>query len=380
MIPKFVLSLIVFLIVSTAAFGQVTAEKPSTDSKADQELKANALLLLAETSQQVRGLKNRENQIAARIELADLMWKDQEASARRLYREAFDILRESSDSIEENKMELPSSSRSLFQLRTRLVESLGEHDPIMARELLRQMKIKNSEDATSDDKEDADGKGVESKSDGEAQRLEMKLTVEMTDRNPEEAVRAARESLSKGISFDVYLMIRKLAEKNPKIASELASELVEKLRKADYKKDHDANEVASFLIRDEATSLVSAGANAQKQEDGPVEKRPSLMSEETLRGFIEFIVDASLKKDYGEYLLSNLQGMQPVFEKIAPAQAARIKQKWADLEKEYPELRRQNRFREATESNDAQQMRISRALMSASGNWLSSMILQFRSR
>jgi hypothetical protein len=354
MITKFVMSLIVLLVVSITALGQVTVERPSTDSKADQELKAKALLLLAETSQQMRGLKNRENQIASRIGLANLMWADQEASARRLYREAFDILRESSDSIAENEMELPSSSRSLFQLRTRLVESLGEHDPIMARELLRQMTIKNSEDATGNDKDDADGKGVESKSDGEAQRLEMKLTAEMADRNPEEAVRAARESLSKEISFDTYLMIKKLAIRDPKIASELAGELVDKLRKADYKKDHDAIEMAMFLIRDEATSLVLA--DAPKQEDGQEEKRASLLDQETLRGFVEFIVDASLKKDYGEYLLYNLQAIQGEIDKVAPAQAARIKQKWADLEKEYPELGRQNRFREATESNDAQQM------------------------
>src|SRR5262249_46139812 len=199
-------------------------------------------------------------------------------------------------------------------------------------------------------------KNAENQSDGEAQRLEMNLNTRMADRNPEEALRAVRESLNKGTPLDTYtyLTITKLAEKNPKIASELAAELVDKLRKADYKKEPEAVQIATSLIRDEATSLASR--DAQKQENSQEEKRASLLSEETLRGFIEFIVDASLKKNYGEYLLMNLRGMQAVLEKVAPAQAVRVKGKWDDLEKEYPELRAQRLFRERTESDDLQQM------------------------
>jgi len=352
MIAKFVLSLVAVLVLSISAFGQATTsvEKTIPDSKAEQELKHQALLLLAEASEQVKGLKNRENQIAARIELADLMWKDQEAAARRLYREAFDMLRESSGSLDEDEVRLPGSSRTLFQLRTQLVESLGEHDPMMARELLRQMTIKQSQDANRNDA-DADGKRVES--DGEAQRLQVKLTSQMADRNPEEAVRAARESLNNGFSFDIYLMITKLAEKNPKLASDLAGELVDKLRKADFKNDHEAIEIASALIRDASVGSIQA---AMQKQDGQEEKHSFVLDQETLRGFIEFIVDASLKKNYGEYLLSNLQEIQPIIEKVAPAQAARIRQKWADLEKEYPELGPQNRFRDAVASDDVKQL------------------------
>jgi len=346
------------LVLSTSVFGQaqVPLEKPAAVSNADQELKRKATLLLAETSQQMRELKNPENQIAARIELANLMWADQETSARRLYREAFDILRKSLDSVPQSEVERPASATSLFRLRTLFVESLGEHDPIMARELLRQIKMDNREDGTSDYDENANNKTAENQSDGEAQRLEMNLNTRMADRNPEEALRAVRESLNKGTPFDTYtyLTITKLAEKNPKIASELAAELVDKLRKADYKKDPNAVEVAMSLIRDEATSLASR--DAQKQESGQEEKHAALLHDETLRGFIEFIVDASLKKNYGEYLLMNLRGMQAVLEKVAPAQAVRVKEKWADLEKEYPELRAQRLFRETTESDDLQQM------------------------
>src|SRR5262245_16658577 len=183
MTTKVFVCCVAVLVLSISVFGQtqVPLEKPAPVSNADQELKRKAMLLLNETSQQMRELKNRENQIAARIELASLMWADQETSARRLYREAFDILRKSSDSVPESEMGLPGSATSLFRLRTLLVESLGEHDPIMARELLRQAKMNNHEDETSDN-DDANNKTSENQSDGEAERLEMNLTTQMADR------------------------------------------------------------------------------------------------------------------------------------------------------------------------------------------------------
>jgi hypothetical protein len=355
MIPKFVLTLILLLIVSISAFGQVTAEKPSTDSKADQELKAKALLLLAETSQQVRELKNQENQILTRVELADLMWKEQEASARRLYREAFEILRQSSGASDESESESSEQSRTLFRLRTRVVESLGHHDPLMAREFLRQSETSARREVANADGAAADAK-PQPERDGEAQRLEMNLTEQIADQNPEEAVRALRSALNQGSSFGTPSLLMKLVEKNPKMAGEVAGELVNKLRTTDFRTNPDAIEMVSFLIAEEATSTNAIVTSGQNKEDGQEEKHPALLDLQTSKEFVEFIVDAALKKNSGEYLLMRLRDMQEELEQIAPAQATRIKQKWAELEKEYPELASSNRFREASRSTDVQEM------------------------
>ena len=357
MTRKLVVSLVAVLLFSISSFGQapVTAEKPTPDSKADQELKREALLLLGETSQQVRELKNQQNQILARVQLADLMWKDQEASARRVYREAFDILRQALDSPDEGDSESSENSRTLFSLRTQVIESLGHHDPLMARDFLRQTETKPRPEVVNTDGAVSDVK-AQPEQDAEAQRLEMDLSAQMVDQNPQEAMRAVRSALSQGFSSGIPSVLMRLMQKNPNMASELAGELVSKLRTTDFKMHPDAIDMVSFLIREQADAIKSAGTDGQNKVEGQEEKRPALLDAQTSSGFLEFIVDTALKKNSGEYLLMHLRNMQEELEQLAPAQAARVKQKWAELEKEYPELQSSSRFREAARLSDVQDM------------------------
>jgi len=330
----------------------VAPDKVSGESKTDPELKSKALLLLAETSQQARGLKRRENQVAIRIELAELIWNEQEHSARQLYREAFDILRAPSKEMPQSELSSPRSFRSPFQLRTRLIESLGQHDPVLARELLRQTTIKKDEEIGSKDEVgDAD---VNPQPDYEMQRMDMNLTAAIAEKNPEEAKRAAQEALKAGSFSTALSLMMKLSESNHGVAQELVTELVAELKKADFKKDHNAIEAASLLIREEMGSKSSS--NNQNQSGNPQPPRQSLMDPETLRGFVEFLVDTALRKDFGEYLLMNLREMDQELQAIAPAQAARVQQKWAELEKEYPQLRELNRYRETKGLGNTQQL------------------------
>ena len=355
---KIVISFAVFTLFPASAIAQTppSLEKPIAENKAEIELKRKALLLLAETSQQVRELKNRENQIQARLTLADLMWKDQETAARRLYREAMDILRQSADVTDPTAEESIDPGNSLFQLRTQIVESLGHHDPVMARELLRQTQTKNRNndvDVTADAVTDVDY--GQARRDEEARRLEMNLTAEMADQNPEEAMRAVRNALSQGFSYEIPTLIMKLAQKHPKMASELANELVGKLRKANFKTDHDAIEIVSFLIREQVASRQPTKADGNTKAEGN-EQRIQLLDPRTSREFIEFVVDAALKKDSGEYLLMSLTGLREEIEEFAPAQVARITEKLSELEKEYPELARVRRFDDASRTVDVQKM------------------------
>jgi len=355
MSTKFVPSLVAVLVFSISAFGQAPApvEKLTSESKADLELKRQALLLLAETSEQVKELKNRENQILARVEVADLMWKAQEASARHLYREAFDILRQALDASDESDNDSREQSGELFRLRTQLIESLGRHDALMARDLLRQTEISTRPENTSPDAA-ADAK-PQPKRDGEAERLEMNLTDQIADQDPDEAVRVLRSSLDQGYSLGTPSLLMKLAQKNPKMAGELAGKLVNKLRTTNFKTNPEAVEMVSFLAREEATSTNATLTSGQKTEGSQDERHAALLDLQTSKEFFEFIVDAALKKDSGEYLLMRLRDMQEELEQIVPAQALRIKQRWAELEKEYPELASISRL-QASRSSDVQEL------------------------
>lgn len=355
MTKRFVPSLVAVLVFSISAFGQAAApvEKPTSDSKADQELKRQALLLLAETSEQVKELKNRENQILARVEVADLMWKTQEASARHLYREAFGILRQALDASAESENESGEQSGELFRLRTQLIESLGHHDPLLARDLLRQTEIRRRPEDTGPEAA-ADAK-PQPERDGEAERLEMNLTEQIADQDPDEAERVLRRSLDQGYSAGTPSLLMKLAQKNPRMAGELAGKLVNKLRTTNFRTNPEAIEMVSFLVREEATSTNATLTSGKKTEDGQDEKHQALLDLQTSKEFFEFIVDAALKENSGEYLLMRLQDMQEELEQIVPTQALRIKQRWAELEKEYPQLASSSRF-QASRSSDVQEL------------------------
>lgn len=263
------------------------------------------------------------------------------------------MMRQAQDASDESDEDWPVRSGEFFRLRTQLIESLGHHDALMARDLLRQTEIsKRPEDTGLEAAADAK---PQPERDGEAERLEINLTEQIADQDPDEAERVLRSSLDQGYSAGTPSLLMKLAQKNPKMAGELAGKLVNKLRTANFKTNFDAVEIVTFLVGEEATSTNSTLTSGQKREDGQDEKHPPLLDLQTAKEFLEFIVDAALKKNSGEYLLMRLQAMQEELDQIVPAQALRIKQRWADLEKEYPELASSSRF-QASRPSDVQEL------------------------
>src|SRR5258705_6541203 len=198
MTKRFVHILVIFfLFLSSASGQQLTSQGQSEgDSKAQQELKKNAEALLTEVTQHVRGLKSKENQILVRIAIADLLWKTHEAAARVLFKEAFDNLHQARTSVDDSQLEENDSDRSLSQLRERLLESLGRHDPLMARDLLRSDRPPIPSDATKPDAAPPDDRSSDT-------RLELSFATEMVNQNPNDAVRIAREALSEGYPYQI---------------------------------------------------------------------------------------------------------------------------------------------------------------------------------
>src|SRR6266576_943668 len=208
MTKRFVYILAVFVFLSSASGQQRASEaQPPADSKAQQELNKDqqdlnkkAESLLTEVTQHARQLRNKDNQVLVRIAVADLLWKTHEATARVLFKEAFDTLRQPATSADDSQPEATESDDSVSQLRERLLQSLSRHDPMMARDLLRGNRTAVSSNATKPNPASSDDRSSDI-------RLELSFATEMVDQNPKEAVRIAREALSEGYSYELISLL-----------------------------------------------------------------------------------------------------------------------------------------------------------------------------
>lgn len=356
MTSKLLLCVVTTFIFLSPISGQSPASKVQTaaDLKAQQELNKKTLTLLGELARQAPELKNKNNQIVARLRIADLIWKDQEAAARRLYQEALDILRVAMDGIDQNDPEAAVASAGFSRMRDRLLQSIGEHDPMWARDLLHKSRLTKPQAVASSDTQPPEEPDSPWKA-SEDNRLELSLATQMIERDPKEAARMARESLSKGLSYELTSVISKLAEKDPKAAGELAVEVINKLHRADFPSNYEAVGVTMFMLGEAINSSLPAEAQAQ------LEKRPLILDLQSSKQFIEFTTDlASKQTPAGKALLMNLQPMLDGLESVAPDQAARLKQRFAESQKQDPGtgnvVRNYDRFEKMSKENDTKAM------------------------
>jgi hypothetical protein len=342
--------LVVFLFLFSAS-GQELASNPKAgeDSRSQQELNKKADALLSEIVQHARDLKNKENQIIAKAAVADLLWKDHEANARILYRQAFEMLRPAQDGDDESNPEAVDSEQSLSQLRGRLLESLGRHDPMMARDLLRESQLPlQSDPAGSEASRTTDDKAA-------ATRLELSLATQLVDQDPREAARIARRALDEGYPYELMYLLPKLAEKDPNAAKELVISIIAKLRKEDFATNYEAATFAMYLVSEAISS-----AQVDKEAEDKTEKRIPLLDPPTAREFIEFLTSAALKKQSPRSngnLLMSLRSIIEALEQLAPAQASLLKQKFLEMDKESgSDADPYARFHQLSQTNDTKAM------------------------
>lgn len=331
---KFILCTLVVVFCATLSHAQTSGPQTVVVPVAPQELTRNAQMLVSETISQARGLKGRDNQIMARVALADLLWKDQEASARRLYQEAFDLVRQALARSSDDEVESYNGGEAVIRLRNQVLESLGRHDPVMARDLLGQVRSAQREVDASANK-DIDSPSLEGADAENDRRLELALTIDDMEKNPKDAATIVRKELEKGSSPEVVSLLVKLAETDPKSAREVAENVVNKFRKSNFESDPAALDIAGFLLS-EAVGSLRAAREETETKDRQAEESIRMLTPQLARELIVFITDMAVAEPTGRsqvYLLLHLTSSIEDLGEVAPEQAARLQKKISELEK-----------------------------------------------
>jgi hypothetical protein len=313
--------------LTTATVAQAPRAKQESEeekAKARKELERKALALLDETLQATQVLKLAENRAALRAQAADLLWTHDEKRARSLFREAV------SDIVAAQGVEGAMRERGwmLSQLRTQLLYAAAARDAQFALELLRESRPRTDEsgDFTNGDPE-------------QELRTEQTLVSMAADSDPKAALKLAEESLSKGVTFGALGMLEKLRVKDAETATRFAGEIVSKLGSDNLNARPEALMVAASLLRGvllpQSAEMYTTGAPPARGHAAEKPK-PLVLEDGDLRDLIDVVTGAatkntSLGNSFG--LLMQLRPLMPEIEKRAPARAALLRQKLAEVDK-----------------------------------------------
>ena len=283
-----------------------------------QELEKKTLALLNETASAAWTLKLPENRLFVMSSTAELLWAFDEKRARNLYWEVLNSLnqttpaaRSTSDRPSKGEREKTISAYvSIFRLRQKLLRQVARRDAQFALEMLRATRQVAPRPLVSDFPLPDD------------RQLEQEIASEVIARDPAHALQVARESLSKGISFELLNLMYQLNEKDSEKASEFASEIIAKLDTTNVAKDFRASLIAIQLL---TTSRTTNTARLTPGSDGG--SKPLKLNDEQKRDLVELLIDAALSVTANSNLLFEIGDVTPEIQEFFPERRAALERK-----------------------------------------------------
>ncbi|MDT4966257.1 MAG: hypothetical protein QOJ64_994 [Acidobacteriota bacterium] len=305
-------------LLSSPVLSQTPTPTPQKEDErqAQKELERKALGMLDEVIKDSESYKQLENRVRIRATAAYILWKHDEPRARALFTEAIaglnDILKNTDE----------ADPRRMFggprQLRAEMLQMLSQRDARLARQLLRISPPAKSTENES--KYDID------------REMDLNLAQEIASNDPKLAADIARESMSKGLSYQLPSIIAAMRAKDPETAARLASDLIARLRTEKLDSNGEARNVAFALLR--------AVIESPEQDGGADGKIVTpLLDQTTMSELTEMVATEALRSpSQNAGMLSALQRMMPVVEKYAPGLAVQVRAKAPKSDEEDEEI------------------------------------------
>lgn len=323
------------LIASSTGLAQ-TDEKDRLQQQTEkrQDLERKTLAMLDEVATQALSLKLSENRSFVLAATADLMWKHDEKRARSLFWDALNSLTSANNSnIEELKESAARSAASketpakrsttektrdlnqyyeMFSQRQEFLRKVAARDPQLAMDMLRATRL------TPPDYQQNAGYHLPDDRD-----LEQEIANQTAARDPKRALQLARESLAKGLTFQVFGILLQLNEKNPEAAQEFAGDVIDKIQTSNVAADTTAFGMAMMLLQ-YTRPAPAADENTASLSSGRIK-----LSDDQRRALVYILTDAVDDATANSNLLIGIMGVMSDIEQLAPDRAAKVKAKFA---------------------------------------------------
>lgn len=334
------ISLLLLFIFSIAAVTAQTAAAEKT-----KETDERQIALLEEIAKNAEALRLPENRAMVASKLGEGFWRHDEKRARAFFQEAVDQLIAAQMQAEANKKQaallyglvngIAPRQEILTMIAVRdaefALDSFYKSRPTKITQILTnpdEMKKPNSQQFVQNEI-----------------YFEQSLIAKVGEQNPQRALKMIRESLSKGVTYEVFGLIEKIKAKDPELAAQLAGEVADKILASDPEKIND-----NFAM---ATSFLTQYG---KKPEG--EEKPLKVDERKLRDLTALAAKIMLKAE-DEYAYE-IENLLPLFEKFSPESVAALKRKM-DKAANTPERREYAAYEKFLESNPSPEKLLSEA-------------------
>lgn len=315
------------LLASYSVLAQLTdKEKKEKQLENEQQLERKAYVLAEEIANGALSLKLPENRLYVMGAAAELLWYHDEPRARNLFWDALNtltLMAPPAVNTENEKNSKPSAKDKereqgqyflIFALRQDLIRRVARHDAQLALDMLRSSRQPPLEPTSSsfyvpDDRD-----------------LEQEIAAEAATRDPKRALQLARDSLAKGLSFQLLNLLFRLNQRDGELGTTFAGEIVEKLRGRNLTTDQYGGRIAVSLVN---FSRTPAAAPERTPPGG--EWRHLKLAEEQRRELVEMITNAALSGPTNGNLLLDTNEIMPEIEQFTPERVTELKRKLAVL-------------------------------------------------
>jgi hypothetical protein len=145
----------------------------------------------------------------------------------------------------------------------------------------------------------------------EERDLEQQIAGEIAARDPAQALQVARESLTKGFSWELVNLLQQLQQRDAEKASSFAGDIITKLQATNVATNLQASIVALYLMEDSSHSAHLSLTDDQKRQ------------------LIQILVNAALSTSANSNLLSQINDLMPEIEQFFPDKRAALERKLA---------------------------------------------------
>lgn len=346
---------LIFIFSFAAAAAQTAADKATDKTKeADQQ----QIALLEQIAKNAEALRLPENRALTAAKVGEGFWRHDEKRARAYFQEAVDQVIAAQTQAEADKKQQAGTLYGLLNgiaPRQEILTMIAVRDAELALDSFyksRPLKIAQILMNPDELKKPTSLQSVQNEI-----YFEQSLISKVAEQNPQRALKMIRESLSKGVTYEVFGLIEKLKNKDPELAAQFAGEVADKLLASDPEKLGDTYSLASSFVAQFGGKFEDGG----KSEGGAKpegEEKPLKVDEKKLRELTAMMAKVILKSEdeYG-YDIGN---MMPQFVKFAPESVAALKQKQARMDNQ-PERREYAKYEKFLESNPSPEKLLSEA-------------------
>jgi len=231
---------------------------PAAKTEAQKELDKRVVEMLDQALGDAGALKLSQNRAVVYALAGDLYWQFDEKRARELFRMSAGEIVTFNIETDKEKKESEDPYANVFDfysdIRSEILPLIAKHDADLALEALTQTRPAKLAEAMAKAAQPNTKESGMFEFNPDRYRVQAELALEQrfalqaAEQNPDKAIKLIKDSLAKGISWNVTPLLHKLHEKDPKKALSLADDVVARIVDTDLtKKLEDMNAAARFL-------------------------------------------------------------------------------------------------------------------------------------